>query len=57
MLSVGFYLVYLNFIPNRLTPVVPKVCFADPKGSVTSCKGICRYIHVMATLKFTYCFN
>ena len=35
---------------------VPKVCFADPKSSVTISQGICGYISVMASFKCTYCF-
>ena len=37
--------------------VVPKVRFADPKGFVTSSRGIRGYISVMDTLKLTYFFN
>jgi hypothetical protein len=36
---------------------VPKVCSMDPLGSVTSFQGICGYISVMVTLKFTYFFQ
>jgi len=41
----------------QLNPVVPKMCYADPKGSTTSSQGIHGYISVMATLKFTYFLN
>jgi hypothetical protein len=34
--------------------VVPKLCSADHKGSVTSSQGIRGYISVMAAIKFTY---
>jgi len=37
--------------------VVLKLWSVDPKGSVTSSQGICGYISVKATLKFTYLFN
>ena len=37
--------------------VVPKVCFADPKGSATSSQGTSGYISVMGTFQFTYFFN
>jgi hypothetical protein len=39
-------------ISNNISSVVPKVCYADPKGSATSSQGIHAYISVMATLKF-----
>jgi hypothetical protein len=37
-----------------LTAMVPKLCFADPKGSVSSSKWIRGYISVMAALNNTY---
>jgi len=43
------------FYPSRA--VVPIVCYADPKGSVTSSLRIHRYITVICTLKFTYFFH
>jgi hypothetical protein len=49
---------YINTLCGQseefFNPVVPKVCSADPKGSATRPQGICKYISVMATLKFTY---
>jgi hypothetical protein len=39
---------------HRSGAFVPKVCFADPKGSAISSQGICGYISVMASLKLTY---
>jgi hypothetical protein len=35
------------------TAAVPKVRFADPKGSATSSQWICGCIPVMVALKFT----
>jgi len=32
--------------------VDPKLCSADPKGSVTSSQGIRGYISIMETMKF-----
>jgi hypothetical protein len=37
-----------------VVPWFPKVCFTDPKGSLTSFQGIRDYISVMAALKFIY---
>jgi hypothetical protein len=34
--------------------VVPRVCAADPRGSVISFQGIHGYISVMANFKFTF---
>jgi len=42
---------------HQLNPVVPKMCHADPKGFTTSSQGICEYISLMVTLKFTYFFK
>jgi hypothetical protein len=39
---------------NIVSSVVPQVCSADPKGSVTGSQGIRGYISVIATLKFPY---
>jgi hypothetical protein len=39
---------------DYLNVVVPKVSFADPKGSGISSQWIHGYISVIATLKFTY---
>lgn len=41
---------------HRSGALVPKVCFADPKGSMIGSQGICGYIYVIATLKLTYFF-
>jgi hypothetical protein len=35
-------------------PLVPKVCYANPKVSATSSKDIRGYSSVMAALTFTY---
>ena len=43
------------FYPSRA--VVPTVCHADPKGSVTRSLAIHRYITVICTVKFTYFFH
>jgi len=37
--------------PNAL---VPKLCSAEPKGSMSSSHKICGYVSVMPTLKFAY---
>jgi len=38
-------------------PLVPKMCTADLKGSMTGSQGIHGFIFVMATLKFMYFFH
>jgi hypothetical protein len=35
-------------------PVVHKVCSTYLEGFISISQGICKYISVMATLKFTY---
>jgi len=42
---------------HQLNPVVPKIYYTDPKGSTIRSQGICQFISVMATLKFTYFLN
>jgi hypothetical protein len=37
--------------------MVPKVCFMEPRESVTRSQEICGYISVVATLEFTYFLN
>jgi hypothetical protein len=37
--------------------VVHKVCSTGLKGFTTSSQGVCKYISLMATLKFSYFFN
>jgi len=37
--------------------MVSKGCSADPKGCATSSKGICEYVSLMTTLRFTYFLN
>jgi len=46
----------VRYVPGVLSPksLVPKVCFADPKGSVTSSQGIRGYVSVRGTLEVTY---
>jgi hypothetical protein len=39
---------------HYIRPVVPKLCSADPKRSLTSSQGIRGYISVMADFKFAY---
>jgi hypothetical protein len=47
-----------NMYIHVCSAVVPKVCSADPKGSMTSSQRLCEYVFVMAALKlnnfFTY---
>ena len=50
-------MVFAFLVVVMTTAVVPKVCFADPKGSATSSQGIRGYISVKAALKFTYFFD
>jgi hypothetical protein len=47
-------------VPRRfgsLIAAVPKMCSADPKESAINSQEMCRYISVMATLKFTEFLN
>jgi hypothetical protein len=43
-----------NVIQQCSTAVVPRGCFADPKGSTTSPQEIRGYIYVMTALKVSY---
>ena len=36
------------------TPVVPKMCYADPKGSAACFQGMGGYTSVMANVNFTF---
>jgi len=42
---------------NCYNSVVPKMCSKDPKGSATSSQRICRYISIIASLKFPNLLN
>jgi hypothetical protein len=39
---------------HSVSVVVPKLCSANPKGSLTNCLEIRLYISVVAALKFTF---
>jgi hypothetical protein len=44
-------------VMELVKPVVHKVYSAGLEGFTTSSKGVCKYISLMATLKFSYFFN
>jgi len=46
-----------NMYIHVCSALVPKVCSADPKGSVTSSKGICGYVFAMAAVKLINLLN
>jgi hypothetical protein len=44
----------IDHMLEYITPLVLKVCSADPKLSASSSQGIRGYTSVIAALKFTY---